>query len=172
MSIGVRTGRGRLVKLVGVGVVLSALGLALSTCRRSPKSVELKKVWVEVGDTTVELDQSADGVIIALPVTIVNDGGDTVWYQGCGSELERRIASDWAVVWNSVCALGELDDVSIRAGEVLSTVVLIRAALGAAQSRHWLAPIEGQYRLTVAMRGEEDNLPGATSDPFQLRIGD
>lgn len=139
-------------------------------CGESSTLVDVEDVSITVEDATVDFDQPTRWVGAELRLTLTNTSQFSVWFHPCGSLLERHDGDDWLLVWSSICALGEIDEVQIGPGEQYETEVNIWAYLGRGPSENWIEPVSGEYRLTVALRDAVASLPARTSNPFQMRL--
>ena len=160
-------------------LVTAMVAFGLGACNGDPANTssdgsELagQAVTVSVTDPAARYHVASRGVEATLPVTIRNGGVETVFFHPCGTSLERSVSGEWRRVWFMVCALGESwPATAIAPGEEVTVDVKVHAVPGETIATDWQHPIDGEYRILVAMNDQRAELPEAVrvSRTFTLR---
>jgi hypothetical protein len=144
--------------------------ILVSGCDGGPLSTADDQVTVSVQDADVLIEGEAQ-FEATFAVAIRNGTAAQVWYHECGTVLERYEEGTWKSVWHSVCRLDDVEEMAILSRETLLMEFAVEEKLGSRLAADWKAPLDGQYRLGVAVRGIGGTLPisDRTSEPFTLR---
>jgi hypothetical protein len=156
-----------ITRLSALRVVALVTFTALGACSHINQPEGSARVLV--ADAVAQFDASTRWVGVLLDLTIQNTGTSSVWYLACDNHLQRILAADTVAVWSSVCPAGS-GEVEISPGGEYASVLRVTAQLGAGISELWEAPIAGDYRLGVNLRGRQALLPSSSlfSDVFRI----
>lgn len=151
-----------------VGLAIFGSLVPVSGCGRGPLGPSPEPVAVTVTDVEFRV---GEGIVRGqVAISIENQTQELLWYQGCGSILDRLGSrGEWEGVWNSICNLLRVEEVPIGPGEVLETSQFISASI-AEDATSWTPPIDGTYRLRVFIRSAHAVLStaGVASKPFSV----
>jgi hypothetical protein len=157
----------------------TAVVLVLSACKGDPANTTSEEsepgrqeVTVSVSDTEARYHVASRGVEATLAVRIRNAGPEAIFFHPCGTSLERRIDGEWRRVWFMVCPTADSwPETAVAPGETASADVTIHAVPGETIATDWKHPIDGEYRVLVALNNERTELSQAArvSQPFALR---
>ncbi len=129
-----------------------------------------KGVTVSIDDTDFGVSEDGSRVEGTLAVVIANDSPSMISYGSCGTVLEQEVEAVWEAVWFTLCTLEFRDALQIAQGEQVSIEVQIRAILGNPPSRGWRQPVEGRYRLTLALGSDAGPLSPEFSRSNSFRV--
>ena len=152
---------------VGTGLLALAASCGTPTSSSSPTRAEIE---VEPSWTGYQPDPQA--VSLDLSIRIVNPGPADLYFQPCGTELQRREGEQWRQVWTTLCVLSApMPPVVIPGGEAYMSVVSVRGVLGQGIMQDWDAPLDGDYRVRLALSdpSRAECGEGCASPAFALR---
>jgi hypothetical protein len=154
----------------GIGSSLTALFcFFLCSCSAHPANMHDGTVEISVDRASVEYLGEPGSILGSLEIGIRNEGVASIWFNPCGTELEREAGAEWTRVWHAICSLSK-SEVEIVSGEVHVTEVTVNAKPGLGPSKNWAPPLDGSYRVHLSIRNQRGVLipSSSTSRPFAL----
>ena len=82
--------------------ILSLAGM-ITACATSGSHSDLRGAVVRVVPDSVALEQTPELTRISVNVIVRNDRATTLYFGGCGPELQEEIDGQWQTVWSPVC---------------------------------------------------------------------
>ena len=152
-------------------VCVASLSLALGAgCSAGTTPSGESRVSITVDEVNLEYFDAPARVGGFVTVTLRNVSESDLWFQPCGSILDRRLDDSWLVVWHSMCELTGSTETRIRPGGSHTTRIAISGSPGQGTTELWSAPIQGDYRIRIAVRDAENVIaePERTSPLFRL----
>ena len=143
---------------------------ALVGCEPGSAAGPDDEIRVTVEDVSLEYQGESGTVSGRMMVAVFNEGPSSVWLRQCGESLERRVGDGWATVWFEMCLLST-DEVEIPPGATHTLEFRVAATVEVAPAEEWIAPLDGSYRVRLAMRTDRRSVDGAmsTSKPFAVQ---
>ena len=88
------------IRLAG-GVI--ALAVLICSCASNRVDNDLRGAVVRIEPDSVPLERTADVTRITVNVIIRNDRATTLYFGGCGPQLQQEMNGQWQTVWSPIC---------------------------------------------------------------------
>lgn len=133
-------------------VAVFLLVVAIPGCEE-PAAPERAVVEISIGDAATAFDSETDSLALTIPYTIANVSGAEILFGPCPPVVQRETEDGWLNVYSGACIM-ERSPSRMRAGEVVSGELRIRARLQEGVAASWTSPIDGAYRVLFMLRTE------------------
>jgi hypothetical protein len=159
-------------RITALGSTIVLIGLSACGNPAGSDSEAAASATFSVDAPGFRYDSSTRAVDATLPLTIRNTGRSSLYYEPCGTILERAVENEWVGVWAMICSLEDRRPIEILPGSRASVDVRIVNRLGDGVAEYWTAPVNGEYRIEVLLYDEQGALPEETriSRPFSVRV--
>lgn len=128
---------------------------AIAACRSS--AVEPSS-GIDVTLGTPALRSTIPGIMLDVPLTVVNTRADTVFFEHCSSALLQLVDGEWKLLWAQIC--GRSFDTPVPPGTTGTVTIVVSTAPGSHIAPFYTGRFTGSYRVVGAFRGERAALPG------------
>jgi hypothetical protein len=159
-----------LITALGSTVVLSGFSACGNPASSDSDDGTVASFSVEA--PSFQYNSSTHAVDATLPLVIRNPGSSSLYYEPCGTILERVVENEWVGVWAMVCSLEDRRPVEIppRSQTIVNVRIVNRLGHGVAET--WTAPVSGEYRVEVLLYNEHGALPekARISHPFTVQV--
>jgi hypothetical protein len=88
---------------VGISARIFVVASIVAACATSGTHSDLRGAVIRIEPDSVALEQTAELTRIRVNVIVRNDRSTTLYFGGCGPELQEEINGQWQTVWSPVC---------------------------------------------------------------------